>query len=34
MPLPVWGGDIPGKNNRKSGYHQLFLFGEKLPFQS
>ena len=21
--------DIPGKNNRKSGYHQLFLFGEK-----
>ena len=26
--------DIPGKNNRKSGYHQLFLFGEKLPFQS
>lgn len=35
MPLPVWGGwDIPGKNNRKSAYHQLFLFGEKLLFQS
>lgn len=26
------GGGIPGKNNRKSPYHQLFLFGEKLLF--
>ena len=34
MPLPVWGGDIPGKINRKSAYHQLFLFGETLLFQS
>lgn len=28
------GGGIPGKNNRKGGYHQLFLFWEKLLFQS
>jgi len=34
MPLPVWVGDIPEKSNRKSAYHQLFLFGEKLLFQS